>query len=263
MSRTHPKALVTYASCAIGLLYADRLARRGYDLVLLANNPDRPIALARILQAETDVAVEVVAVDLSTDQGLQDVEARFVEEKGFDLVVNNLDLPAGKPLLEDRALNLDRLIGMNVKAYARLAAVAAHGMARRRQGAIINVASAIAFAPEVATGVYGASKSFLVALTRTMQAELTHQNVYVQLVLTGAVRTDVWPFPACVPEAIPGMMTAADLVNAAMVGFDRREAITIPSLVKTGRWASYERARKALLDDLMNSEPAPRYLRQR
>jgi short-subunit dehydrogenase len=59
------------------------------------------------------------------------------------------------------------------------------------------------------------------------------------------------------------MMTAADLVDAAMVGFDRREAITIPSLVKTGRWARYEHARKALLDDLMNSEPAPRYQRQR
>lgn len=259
MSRTHPKALVAYASCAIGLLYADRLARRGYDVVMLTGGADRPTALAHILRAETDVSVEVLAADISTDQGLEEVEARFAGEAGFDLVVNNLGLPPGKPLSEVRATDLDRLIEANVRAYARLSAVASRSMARRGGGAIINVASAVGLAPELATGAYGASKAFLIALTRSMQDELACHGVFVQLVLTAATRTDIWPFPVCEPENLPGMMTAADLVDAALAGFDLREAVTIPSLAKTGRWTSYERARRTLLAELVSSEPAPRY----
>lgn len=261
MSRTHPKALVTYASCAIGLLYADRLARRGYDVVMLANGADRPAALARILQAETDAAVEIITPNLCTDRGLDDVEASFARGTGFDVVVNNLGLPPGKALAEASAADLDRLIGTNVRAYTRISAAAARNMALRRHGAIINVASAVGIAPETATGVYGASKAFLIALARTMQHELGHHGVYVQLVLTAAIRTDVWPFAGCEAELLPGMMCAADLVDAALVGFDRREPLTIPSLAKASQWARYEHARKTLLDDLVNGELAPRYRR--
>ncbi|KOF20104.1 hypothetical protein AC244_09385 [Ensifer adhaerens] len=259
MSRTHPKALVTHASCAIGLLYADRLARRGYDVVMLANGADRPAALARILQAETDAAVEILAPNLSTDQGLDEMEASFARGTGFDVVVNNVGLPPGKTLTEGSAGDLDRLIGVNVRAFTRISAAAARSMALRHRGAIINVASAVGIAPETATGAYGASKAFVIALARTMQQELGNHGVYVQLVLTAAIRTDVWPFPRCQPEVLPGMMSAADLVDAALIGFDRQEPLTIPSLARANRWAEYENARKTLLDDLVNGEPAPRY----
>jgi len=259
MSRSKPRALIVGASCAIGLLYADRLARRGYDLVLLACAPARPNDLATILRRETSADVNVHAVDPSTERGLAHIETLLAGKERFDLVVNNVGMPAGAMLVDEQPERLDRLLNMNVRAFARLSAAAAKHMAKRGEGAIVNLASAIGLAPGLATGAQGAGKAFAIALTRTMQAELTEPGVHVQLVLTAATRTDIWPFPICEPELLPGMMTAADLVDAALIGLDRREAITIPSLEDTGRWSCHDRAQRALLSALLSGEPARRY----
>ena len=101
-----------------------------------------------------------------------------------------------------------------------------------------------------------------IALTRTLQAELAPDNVYVQLVIAAATRTDLWPWDDRPPEPLPGVMTPQDLVDAAMVGFDLREPVTIPSLADTKGWTRYENARNALIFDLVNSEPASRYLKR-
>ena len=96
-------------------------------------------------------------------------------------------------------------------------------------------------------------------LTRTIQEELSPLGVYVQLVIAAAIRTDVWPFPDIMSEAVPGMMTAADLVDAALVGFDRREAITIPPLHDFGQWTAFDNARQAMLPGFWQADPAERY----
>jgi short-subunit dehydrogenase len=259
MSRSNPKALVTCASCAVGLTYADRLARRGYDLLLLASAGDRPSSLARTLRAENGVEVNVMVGDISTNRYLDEVDALLNKGAGFDVVLNSLGLQPGKSLAEERPTELDRQIAMNIRAYARISAASSRSMARRRRGAIINVTSAIGLAPELVAGANGASKAFVMALTRSMQNELSPHGVYVQLVLAAATRTDVWSPPNCELETLPGMMTVADLVDAALVGFDRSEAVTIPSLADTRRLKSFDRARTQLLDDLVNSEPARRY----
>jgi short-subunit dehydrogenase len=258
MSRTRPKALIADASCAIGLVYADRLARRGYDLVLLARHAERPSALAQVLRCETDATIEILDVDLTMERDRK-VAARFAE---LDLLINNLELPAGGPLVLGSTPSLDRLIDTNIKLYAWLAATAAGSMAKRRNGAVVNVASAVGLAPEFATGVYGATKAFAIALTRTLHAELACDNVYVQQAIAAATRTDVWPFDNCPPEPLPGVMTPQDLVDAAMVGFDLREPVTIPSLSAADGWTQYENARNALIFDLVNSDPASRYLKR-
>lgn len=259
MSRSNPKALVTCTSCAVGLTYADRLARRGYDLLLLASAGDRPSSLARTLRAENGVEVNVMVGDISTNRYLDEVDALLNKGAGFDVVLNSLGLQPGKSLAEERPTELDRQIAMNIRAYARICAASSRSMARRRRGAIINVTSAIGLAPELVAGANGASKAFVMALTRSMQNELSPHGVYVQLVLAAATRTDVWSPPNCELETLPGMMTVADLVDAALVGFDRSEAVTIPSLADTRRLKSFDRARTQLLDDLVNSEPARRY----
>ncbi len=256
MSRTRPKALITHASCAIGLVYADRLVRRGYDLVLLTHHRERPATLARDLRRETGAAIDVSVTDLTREHGLQDVEAALA---GVDLIVNNLELPSAGLLAQGHTSGLDRLLDVNIKAYARLAAAAAASMAGRRQGAIVNVVSALGLAPGIATGAYGATMAFAIALTRTMQAELSSDSVYVQLVIAAATRTDVWPIGNSPPELLPGVMSPRDFVDAAMTGFDLREPITIPSLAEIGSWERYEDARNALLFDIVSSDPAPRY----
>lgn len=259
MSRTRPKALITHASCAIGLVYADRLARRGYDLVMLTHHREPPTTLAHSLQCETGAAIEVRIVDLTREPDLKEVESGLAE---LDLFVNTLELPPGGSFGQGSTQSLDRLLDTNVKSYTRLSAMAARSMAQRREGAIVNVVSAIGLAPEIATGAYGATKAFAIALTRTLQAELLPSNVYVQLVIAGATRTELWPFDGRPPEAVPGMMSAQDLVDAAMTGFGRRESVTLPSLAEARGWTRYENARSALLFDLINSDPAPRYLKR-
>jgi len=259
MSRTRPKALITHASCAIGLVYADRLARRGYDLVLLTPHRHQPTALAHGLRRETDAAIDVRIADLTRERDLKEVEAGLPE---LDLLVNTIELPPGGSLGQGWTQSLDRLLDINVKTYTRLSTTAAGSMAQRREGAIVNVVSAVGLAPEIATGAYGASKAFAIALTRTLQAELLPDHVYVQLVIAGATRAEIWPFDGRAPEAVPGMMSAQDLVDAAMTGFDRRESVTLPSLADARSWKRYENARSALLFDLINSDPAPRYLKR-
>jgi len=259
MSQPNPKALVTCASCTIGMLYANRLARRGYNVTLLAGGTNRSTDFARMLRAETAVEVEVFPGELSKSRCLDEVEARVGAER-FDVIVNNLALPPGRSLTTERSKDLDRLLGTNVRAYARISAAAVRSMASRRQGAIINVTSAVGLAPEISSGADGATRAFVMALTRTMQDEVSKLGVYVQLVLAAATRTDVWPFPNQEPETVPGMMTANDLVDAALEGFDRRETVTIPSLKHSRLWKRYENARTALLAQSINGEPARRYL---
>ncbi|QSY95250.1 SDR family NAD(P)-dependent oxidoreductase [Rhizobium bangladeshense] len=259
MSRTRPKALITHASCAIGLVYADRLARRGYDLVLVADRGQRPTALARILQRETDARIEVRVADLTRERHLKDVEA---EVPSLDLLINNLELPIDGSIVDGRTPSLDRLLDINIKVHAWLTATAARSMVMRRNGAIVNVASAVGLAPEFATGAHGATKAFVIALTRTLQAELVPDNVYVQLVIAAATLTHGWPWDDCRPEPLPGVMTPQDFVDAAMVGFDLREPVTIPSLAEADGWMRYENARNALLFDLVNGDPASRYLKR-
>jgi len=259
MSRTRPKALITDASCAIGLVYADRLARRGYDLVLLARHSWRPSELAHVLRRETDAKIETLDVDLTMERHRKAVATRLAE---LDLLINNLELPAGGPLVLGSSPSLDRLIDTNIKLYAWLAATAAGSMAKRRDGTIVNVAPAVGLAPELATGAYGATKAFVIALTRTLHAELAPDTVYVQLVIAGATRTDVWPFDNRPHEPLPGVMTPQDCVDAAMVGFDLREPVTLPSLADAESWTRYESARNTLLFDLVNGDPASRYLKR-
>ena len=120
-------------------------------------------------------------------------------------------------------------------------------MAEQRESAIVNVASAVGLAPEIASGAYGATKAFVIALTKTLQAELVSANVNIQLVVAVATRTDVWPWDDSPPEPQRCMMAPQDFVDDAMIGFDFREPVTIPSLADADGWTRYQSARNALL----------------
>ncbi len=154
---------------------------------------------------------------------------------------------------------VDRLIQLNVTAVTRLAAAVAPRLAAEGSGAIVNVASVLALAPELFPGVYPATKAFVLTLTQSMQAELGPRGVYVQAVLPGATRTEIWTHAGRDVNAIPGMMEVDDLVDAALVGFDRRELVTIPPLPDAGQWDAFTTARQAMLPNFRNAQAAARY----
>jgi hypothetical protein len=263
MSITEPKgvALITGASSGIGAVYADRLARRGYDLILVARSAERLVALAGRLAHETGRSVETLTANLNDPADLARVETRLRTDPRITLLVNNAGVGATAPLLDSDIDEMDRLIGLNVTALTRLTYAAAPGFVARGKGAFINIASVVAIAPELLNGIYGASKAFVLGLSHSLRHELASQGVQVQAVLPGATRTEFWRDAGKPVEELPSeiVMSAEDLVDAALVGFDRGEVATIPSLADGAEYDLYEGARRAMMDHLSSSQVAARY----
>jgi len=254
-------AVVTGASTGIGALYADRLARRGYDLVLVARNADRLQAQADRLADTYGRTVRTLAVDLTEAADLRRVEDLLRTDAGITLLVNNAGVGGTGPLLASDIDKMQDMIALNVTALTRLTYAAAPGFVARGQGAFINIASIVAIAPEVLNGVYGGSKAYVVAFSQSLQHELADKGVRVQVVLPGATATDFWQIAGTPVEHLPSeiVMRAEDLVDAALAGFDGGEFATIPALEDGAKWDAYEAARRAMHPELSRTKPASRY----
>ncbi|HEY4090728.1 MAG TPA: SDR family oxidoreductase [Luteibacter sp.] len=255
-------AVVTGASSGIGAVYAERLAARGYDLILVARSRDRLNALATKISQATGRAVEVLAADLANAADLGRVEAKLREDASVSLLVNNAGVGTHTPLLDSKIEAMNKMIDLNVTALTRLTYAVVPGFVARGKGAVINIASIVAIAPEILNGVYGGSKAYVVAFTQSLKHELADKGVQVQAVLPGATATDFWDAGGMSIDMLPKeiVMTAADLVDSALVGFDRGELITIPPLQDEADWNAYEAARQVMAPRLSSATPAERYL---
>lgn len=254
-------ALVTGASSGIGATYADRLARRGHDLVLVARDADRLEALAARLRTQAGVAVEVLPADLSTEAGIAAVERRLAALPAVGLLVNNAGIGPEGPMLRSTVGHLDRMVAVNVQAVNRLTLAAATAFAARGGGTIVNIASVVALVPEMFNATYAATKAFVLALTQSLAAELSGRGVRLQAVLPGLTRTEIFDrvgrsFDALDPAMV---MDAGDMVDAALAGLDAGEAITIPSLEDGSAFEAATAARLALGPNLSKDRPASRY----
>lgn len=265
MSQTNPiaqgTALITGASTGIGAIYADRLARRGHDLILVARNRDKLQTLAAQISDATGRAVEVVAADLGEAADLARVEEILRRDASITALVNNAGIGTHASLLDSDVERMEAMIRLNVLALTRLTYAAAPTFAARGRGTIINIASIVAVAPELLNGVYGGSKAFVQAFTTSLHHELADRGVRVQAVLPGATATDFWEIGGLPVENLPGeiVMRADDMVDAALAGLDRGELHTIPALQDIALWEAFEAARAALGPQLSASRPAPRF----
>ena len=254
-------AVITGASSGIGAVYADRLARRGYDLLLVARNQDRMAKLANKLTGETGSKVEILAADLSDSNDVAKLERILREDSTITLLVNNAGMGATAPLLQADVTAMSRMIALNVEALTRLTYAAVPAFVRRGTGTIINIASIVAIAPEKLNGVYGGTKAFVLAFSQSLKHELDGTGVNVQVVLPGATATNFWAASGKPVEQLPQeiVMSADDMVDAALAGLDQGEFVTIPALPDAGQWQLFEAARQDLMPNLSHSEPAARY----
>jgi short-subunit dehydrogenase len=260
MTPSLPAVLITGASSGIGAVYADRFARRGHDLVLVARNRERLNGLAERLRSETGVRVEVVQADLGDPADLARVEALAAGDERIGILVNNAGVATGGTFAEQEPDKVTAMIALNVTAPTRLSHAVTERFLAKGSGAIINIASVVGLAPEFGMSVYGATKSFVLALSQAMQSELGPKGVYVQAVLPARTRTEIWDHVGVDANTLEGLMEVGDLVDAALAGFDRREAVTIPPLPDVSQWQAFEAARKAMMPNYRNSQPAARYL---
>ena len=254
-----PSVLITGASSGIGATYADRFARRGHDLVLVARDRKRLEDLAARLHQESGVAVDVLAADLTQADELAQVETRLADDPRIGVLINNAGITVSGGFIEQSPDDMARIIALNTTALVRLARAAAPRFVAAGEGAIVNVGSVVGLSPEFGASVYGATKSFALFLSQGLHLELAAKGVYVQAVLPTATRTEIWERSGLDPARLAGMMDVGDLVDAALVGFDRRETVTIPPLPDVAQWDAFNAARQAMLPGFGQFRPAERY----
>src|SRR5215813_10347071 len=177
------------------------------------------------------------------------------------MLVNNAGNGSVAPLLNADIDEMEDMIALNITALTRLTYAAAPAFVARGTGTIINIASIVGIAPEVLNGVYGASKAYVIALSHSLQHELADKGVRIQAVLPGATATDLWETAGRPYQDLPAeiVMSAEDMVDAALIGLDRGELVTIPPLHDGDEWTRFEGARRDLSKKFGNSQPAPRY----
>jgi short-subunit dehydrogenase len=256
---TRTTVLITGASTGIGAIYADRFARRGHDLVLVARDKARLETLAARLREETGAAVDILAADLTQPGDLAVVEARLREDARIDTLINNAGAALSGQFIDQSTDDVARLVSLNTTALVRLASAIAPRLAQAGKGAIVNIGSVVGLAPEFGMSVYGATKAFVLFLSQGLSLELKPKGVYVQAVLPAGTRTEIWGRAGIDSSAMPDLMDADELVNAALVGFDRRELVTIPPLHDAARWEVLNTARQALIGDIRQAHVAERY----
>jgi short-subunit dehydrogenase len=259
--QTQGTALVTGASSGIGAIYAERLAARGFDLLLVARDQERLEAAASKLRAEHGVQVEVLKADLTQKDDVLKLEQRLRSDSSISLLLNNAGVAADGLLANADLDQLERLIQLNVTTVTRLASAAAASFAKAGRGTIINIASVVALFPERFNATYSASKAYVLSLTQSLNAELDGTGVKVQAVLPGVTRTEIWERSGIDASQIPAdmVMEAGEMVDAALSGLDQGELITIPSLPDAADWNAFVAARYVMAPNLSKSKAAARY----
>ncbi len=254
-----PSVLITGASSGIGATYAERFARRGHDLVLVARDKARLDLLAARLREETGVAIDVLQADLTKADDLAAVETRLRDDRRIGILVNNAGAALAGSFEQQASDDIERLVTLNTTAVVRLASAVAPRFVEAGEGAIINISSVVGLVPEFGYSVYGATKAFVLFLSQGLSFELSPKGVYVQAVLPAGTRTEIWERSGADVNALPAMMDVGELVDAALVGFDRREPVTIPPLPDAGQWDAYQAARGAMLPGFAAVHAAERY----
>lgn len=231
-------ALVTGGSRGIGVIYADRLAKRGYNLILVGRSETQRRTLSARLTKETGRSVTPL----------------------ITMLVNNAGIGSITPLLNTEADKTER-IALLITALTRLTYAAPPAFVARSAGTIINIASVVGISPETLNGVYGATKAYVVAFSLSLQHELADKGIRIQAELPGVTATDLWEIAGLPWQKLPAsiVMSPEDMVDAALVGLDQGELVTIPGLHDGDEWTHFEAARRALSQRFGNSTPAPRY----
>ncbi|MER5374433.1 SDR family NAD(P)-dependent oxidoreductase [Streptomyces sp. NPDC002553] len=228
---TRTLALITGASSGIGASFA-RLLADDHDLVLVARRADRLGALAEELRRSRGAAVEVLPADLMTRDGITAVTDRL-SAGDVRLLVNNAGAGGYAPLVDVEPADIDRLFTLNAVAPVQLVRAALPAMLEAGEGAIINVASLLAFSAGLTDAraprrtLYAAAKAATAAFTRTLTGELAGTPVRTQLLLPGVVATE-WNQGA--GHDVPWAMTPEDVASASLAGLHLGETVCTPGL---------------------------------
>lgn len=258
-------AVVTGASSGIGQAFAERLAADGWDVVVVARRRDRLLALAQRLREQFGVRVQVYVADLSAADDVPALE-RTLESAGVEMLVNNAGFAGYAPFVEVEPDVLARLLGVHVMAVSRLTRAAVPTMVARGSGAVINVASLLAFSatlpprPWPYRVTYAGAKAYLVAFTQALAGELAGTGVHVQVCCPGLVATEFHDIAGVDLAGIPfPIMQPSEIVRASLQDLGTGEVVCVPGLQDTTLLEASEESQRTLLLNAVASGLADRY----
>lgn len=265
MSQVNPStvgtAVITGASSGIGKVYADRLAARGYDLLLVARRADRLQTIAADLQSRFPIRVEVLIADLAQPAGLATAVQKIAADPSITFLVNNAGTSGTGPLAQTSPETLTTMVALNITALSALTMAVLPGFTQRHAGTIVNIGSVVGFAPYALVPIYGPTKAYVLNFTQVLQQQLADTGIRVQLVAPAATVSEIWesvgvPLSTLDPATV---MTTEDCVDAALSGLDRGERITVPPVHDESLLQNFEAAATALINATQTGQPAPRY----
>ena len=220
-------AIVTGASSGIGRAFALELAGRGYSVLAVARRGERLQELAREA-AVRNGTIEAIVADLQTDAGIDLLMQRVEEIGGIDLVVNNAGIAVGGDFVTTEPGDQIAMIRLNVEALVNVTHRILKGMLERKHGAILNLASVLAFQPLPHFAVYAASKAFVLSFTEALAEEVKGTGVRVLALCPGAVRTEIDLF-ARNPGPLGRLpsLKSEQVVRAGMRALERGEVVRV------------------------------------
>ena len=255
-------AVVTGASSGIGRSYAERLAADGMDVLLVARRADRLDALKRELEGR-GLSARTLVADLAATEDVQRLVAEL-DTLPVELLVNNAGLAHYMPFAQLPMERARELVDLNALAPVLLTRAVIPGMVKRGRGAIVNVASLLAFSgaarmpflPQRA--VYAATKAFLVTFTEILAAELEGSGVRVQVVCPGVVRSEFHTRQGMDLSQVP-RMEPEQIVTASLSDLARGVVVCVPAMPDDAAKARLDDAASGLLAVARTTELPARY----
>lgn len=183
------KALITGASSGIGRDMARVLAKKGYNLVLVARDKEKLDELSKELKETNKIEVEVISMDLSIEQNCIDLHKSV---KDVDILINNAGFgDCGNFTKTDLNKELS-MIKTNIVAYHILTKLYLVDMKAKNSGKILNVASIAGFMPGPLMATYYSTKAYVVRLSESIREELKKEksNVQISILCPGPVNTN-------------------------------------------------------------------------
>lgn len=228
--RGRRRALVTGASSGLGAAFAEALARRGFDLVIVARRRERLETLADELRDRYEIAVQVLMADLTQAADLQAVESHVASDAALTILVNNAGFGTIGRFAELDPDRDEAEVRLNVVALSRLTRAALPGMIARGLGGIINVSSVSGFLPGPFHATYGASKAFVNSFTEALHEELHGSGVRVQALCPGFTRTEFQERAGVASRNVPSFawMSAEYVVETSLAALRRGTLVCIP-----------------------------------
>ncbi|MBN3761421.1 SDR family NAD(P)-dependent oxidoreductase [Burkholderia sp. Ac-20365] len=224
-------AVVTGASSGVGACYAEQLAERGYDVIMIARNRARMNTLASQLTDKTGRSFEVVQADLARLAGVQSVESLLRSDSSITMLVNNAGIGAAAPMLESDTSLISPIIAVNLAALTRFTRAVAPAFASRGTGTIIQVATVANDRPECKNGMCEAIAAYVLAYSRSLHQDFSDQGIRLQVVLPESKYRRF--LQVTDHEAVRGRVSyataAENMVRTALAGLDHGEFVSMAS----------------------------------